>query len=224
MREFRRWKEGQYTIARGQDIEQNPNDIPAPENYYGPQTDISEEGLLEILSIRQRKLIQLQQSLMKAQVSAPRPLIRRVLELIDEGMQCQDGSHRFYDGEPVKLKEIEVLKELTEPSWAEFVGQTTSSHQLGEFQSDIYAESVWSNIPFWEPAQTQISRGEAAEFGQQRYDQHLQSTENAKLHLILEAINAKRATKGLAEWNIITATELVREMAASTRIQSVFDL
>ncbi|KAH8594786.1 hypothetical protein B0O99DRAFT_175277 [Bisporella sp. PMI_857] len=60
--------------------------------------------------------------------------------------------------------------------------------------------------------------GEAAEFGQQRYDQHLQSTENAKLHLILEAINAKRATKGLAEWNIITATELVREMAASTRI------
>jgi hypothetical protein len=184
MRKYREWKDEDYEIARTHAIDAIPDSVPTPENFAGPHTQISEDGLAEFFKQRQREQVELQADLFEAAKTAPRPLLHLLNILIDEScrISSRDGDDEHLQVSYLTEREINVLRELTEPSWYEniinYPDSLTTLRALGpegkvrlsDFEHDL--QRIMNEIPFW-----QNDSGESGppDFLQDKYDPSLPS-------------------------------------------------
>lgn len=230
MRKYRQWKDYDYSTARERDMAKFPHEIPAPPNFNGPSTLTSEEEYREILTSVKDRLQRLHYSILQAQTKAPRRLLRRLLELIDEGMRNCGADHPLLDDNLLEEKDIAVLRELTKPSWSEGFEEYTDVPRdalplLHEFEPDIKDEQFWSSIPYWETGRTRRDSSLPDELREHGYDGSLPSlkysllVDDSKEGGLLQRLNAWRDTKDLRPWTIEEVTEFLLYMATAKRIQ-----
>jgi hypothetical protein len=168
LRKYRQLKDNDYDIARIESMNEMSGTIWAPKNFTGPYTLSSNEALREEYKKRQYSLLRIQGSLFTAERNAPRPLIERLILLIDDSLTCVtkgNGVHPDVDEEsPLTPKEIQTLVELADPSWSENsikyaesipaieANQPWSMARLAEFERNLGL--ILLEIPFWRPADT----------------------------------------------------------------------
>lgn len=230
MRKYRQRKDHDYQAARKQAIEACPSKIAPQENHLGPSTAKSYELLETELQERRRNLIDLQGDLNEAERLAPRPLIRRLLLRVNQGLQIKDTNSRqsLYDDEPLSSSDIAILQNIADPSWYYDVQEYPNSipginmEFFLEFSRDIQA--VMSDIPFWEPNLVQPPAPDADEASQ--FQQHPYNRQEASMNTILLVDLLQRVNKmrlGIHEfappWSIEDAKRYLSIMHNADRIQ-----
>ena len=220
MRRYRQWKNDEYLVTQQFDNDRAPEEFPAPHNYNGPKKLPLERDYQKMLAGVYDKLIKLQHDLMNSHTSAPRPLLRQLLELIDQGIH--NDTHELLDTDLLRQSDFEVLHELSQPSWIEGILPYASGisnlerDSLEEFEQDISNDVIWRMIPFWEATR---SDAEGIELREQRYEKGLGSNKSMGLAELLRLVNNRRAIVSLRQWKISEATRYLAYMSSANRLQ-----
>ncbi|TAQ90789.1 hypothetical protein B7494_g844 [Chlorociboria aeruginascens] len=218
MREYRRWKDHDFDVARSYTILERPGTLPPPANYQGPFSLPSEAEFTEITALRQSYLARLCEKLLKANNKAPRPLLADVLRQVDLGLHYEVTVPlalpipEFYDEVPLEQKHLDTLMELAEPSWNEkqvpwgkFYNSTHESRRqlarIKEFLGDLEAlpPHVFPFATF--AANTRFDSTDA--FLQPPYHVGSRSSSYATTEDLVKVMNANRTEasgEGVYQW------------------------
>jgi hypothetical protein len=193
MRKYRALKDLNYAGARSQAADENPGYLEAPLNFVGPYTFGSDTELVDIITEQQNHLVYIHKELVDAAALAPRPLIHKIIHLIDKvcretvqrgGKQKpQEEDNTVVDNLPLESKHLQILRELSRQSWYDGVisypnmitgipsaNPVTSKQRLMQFEKDVM--SVIKEIPFWSPP---LNQPLDHPFDQHAYDPLIQS-------------------------------------------------
>lgn len=181
MRKYREWKDEDYETARTRTIHEYPAYVPAPENFAGPHTIISDDNVQEIFKQRQIELVDLQSALFEASKNAPRPLLHQLNMLIDESCRSSVATKVYHpvvhDRDTLTEKESAILRELAQPSWYEDIIDypelipgiqpldDDGKEKLKEFERDL--QRIIHEIPIWRKPTVESPH---PEFLQEKYD------------------------------------------------------
>ena len=235
---FRRWKDYDYDIARVRSSVNRNGEVPPPENFHGPTSIASVDDVHAAAREKIAELASIQEALIEAQNTAPRPLVQQLLLLVDEGMN-HDGqqAHELYDADELLTSEgIDLLEEIAGESWdeeREEYGETVIGVEntpearglLQEFEQDL-AEMA-DRIPLWSPTPDPDAMDEDGFelFQQTPYDSEIASEQYMPIQQVRQLIGDNRLAKssstvGISSpWSLENTTKYLRAMASARRIQ-----
>jgi hypothetical protein len=224
MRKFRRWKDSNYTKARKQTVDEQHDQVEPPINYNGPFTLQDICDMKEAARKRANHLAQISTQLLRTQETAPRPLLERLCTLIGEGL-APDTDHPppSQDSLPLTPSDLDILKQLCEPSWpldekrpygdpiAGFPQQepelSLEKAKLDEFERDLTKIRLADNdlrplLPAWSPnfppTRQRVDPRSDASFIQCKYDRNVKSQVGTNLsgpEGVIERMNIERRAR-----------------------------
>jgi len=232
---FQQWKDSEYEQARTHTISRRSGLMQAPINFNGPFTLHTAEDHQEAARKRQLQLTLLFSRLREAERLAPRPLIQQLLLRIQEGTNLDSRrNHRLWDDEDLNESDLEVIDELTEPSWDEerrpftYFDLGLSDEQLAnleEFEKDV--DEHRHLVPLWTPPEIPLSSTITNPDDETLYCQPKHNPAQPSLNFMsAEAFNYKINTQRLLEefsnlhlWTNEEATRYFSAMHTAGRIQ-----
>lgn len=227
MTTYRLWKDLDYDRARTQTVEERPGLLQAPLNFNGPFTLHTLHDLGLSSGGRQLQLTLLFSRLGEAEHAAPRPLIQQLLLCIQGGIDTKVAQiHRLRDNNMLTASDIQIVQELTEPSWdeerkeydrntMEFTDPQFAS--LQEFEMDV--EEHKELLPLWSPqplppAALITNPDDEELFRQVKYDPARPSQQYVALTVFKQLINTTRLMKDQLDLHLWTEAEAIRYLTA----------
>jgi hypothetical protein len=157
---FRDLRDLQYEKASLEFIDRFPRKALRPaNNYLGPVVAADGADLKTATTARQAKLCQLFALLVEAERDAPRPFIQQLILIANWGMNS-DSSHQMYDLTELTQADLDLLLQLSEPSWsspprsynqseiANLFSDRIMQGRLRDFERDL---QKLDGIPYWNP-------------------------------------------------------------------------
>ncbi|KAF4627606.1 hypothetical protein G7Y89_g10551 [Cudoniella acicularis] len=222
MLDYREWEDSDYDIARNRGKTEHPQQlIDPPANYNGPFTVANTDEVQEAIRRREYHLTQIYSRLVSAERSAPRPLIQSMLLRVQDGMDAQSNkSHPLFDTEELSNEDIELLIEITEPSWDKSsklysdvpsILSRQELKELEEFEDNV--NEIIAEIPFWSPASTPVTNDQ--EYLRQRiYNRRERSRRGIEFNDLKQRVNTKRLNAGSTEIHLWTDEEALKYLDA----------
>lgn len=232
---FQQWKDSEYEQARTRTVSRRSGLLPAPINFNGPFTLNTADDQQEAARRKQLQLTLLYSRLGEAERLAPRPLIQQLLLRIQEGMNLDSRrNHRLWDEENLTESNLEIVEELTEPSWDEERRPFTdfdlglSDEQwanLQEFEKDVdehrHLLPLWTapelppSIPITDPDDEVLYR-------QPKHNPAQPSLKFMSAEALKQNINTQRLLEEFSNlhlWTNEEATRYFTAMHTASRIQ-----
>lgn len=238
MLRYRKQKDNSYHTAREDAADMCPGFLEPPINYNGPCTLLTQYDLHSRIAKRHKQLVQVQDRLIHACKLAPRTLIYKLINIINEALLLPGDhpSRRLVpggDGALVK-EDLEVLGALCAPSWSELqkpypslVTETESLKEerarLEEFEKDV--GMFMDELPLWEPLPSAPSPDQPEVHVLGSYNPTLESATGWDLNtLVEEKINKNRAKREsdphpVHQWAVAEAITHLTKMHNACRIQ-----
>lgn len=230
---FRRCKDHDYGLAQPRINNDRLGSLPAPNNFKGPTSLATVDGMHTAASTRLNELASIQRGLIEAVKSAPRPLLQHLLLLVDAGLNHDTIPHELDDNEPLTRDGIKLLEEMAEQSWDEarleygdiILGVENTPEDRGrleEFERDILE---LQEIPMWEPVPDSNLIDDDQPFYQIEHDPMVPSARRISGDAVRQATGNQRMAKvdGSAGtphlWDLKTVQRYLRAMASAGRIQ-----
>ncbi|PBP26794.1 hypothetical protein BUE80_DR002325 [Diplocarpon rosae] len=262
MTAYREWKDFDYELARNRLIQDHARaTIPDPDamtlddaesigivaqylyppvNYMGPVAAADSADWIKVRRERHAELSRIALRLSDAYTKAPRPLLQRLLVLMNEGMLDNEKDHPLLDDVPLNKRGLDLLEEISGDSWAE--GRIEYSPPLETQRQNEGDPGVLSrlvevplavimdfegylaklpNLPFWAPLRDDpaLASADPAELKQPKHLQAIKSTLGLSLSEIQNAQSIYRA--GKETWKIEDIDGFLNLMRQHGRIQNL---
>ncbi|CZR56165.1 uncharacterized protein PAC_06053 [Phialocephala subalpina] len=117
---FHQLRDSEYSIARTQQGNSHPSELPVPANYMGPIAPADKTDVQEAKRRWLTHLAQVNIRLQHANLDAPRPLLQDLLLCYVGGSNPQRDPNDIRDqAVELTIDDVNLLNELAEPSWDE---------------------------------------------------------------------------------------------------------
>lgn len=235
---YRQRKDFEYSVARTKAIYQRRGLLDPPTNFKGPFTVATLEQFQETIKKAKDRYVEIYKRMTRANKEAPRPLMTRMLDVVDQGLRWNEGEpHPLVDEEkPLELtnEQIALLEEIAGPSWdtleeewkdAEVTAQNYDMAKLEEFRHDVDDILHKGKVPFWEidnhksPIPLFQDKSFKEKFKQQNHLPHKRSKEGIPFLVILKEINDKRIADKVPLWTEEQAKDFFEAMRMAQVIQ-----
>jgi hypothetical protein len=117
---YRRWKDFDYKLARERTIRESGRFVNPPANYLGPFALADGDTYMEAARKRQVHLAEVAAQMQEAQLKAPREQMAKLITAFSQGLaNSLKQTDTLYDELPLPDSGIELLVEISGPSWDE---------------------------------------------------------------------------------------------------------
>lgn len=254
---YREWKESDHEIARERVLQDPsvlaldgtgesrpdsttgvPKGVPLekfylkpPANYMGPIATGDAADWIEFRKERHAVLSRVATQLSDAYAKAPRPLLQKMLERLNDGMRRSrnDDDHL----PPPEKKYLELLQEVAGESWDESRRDYTEHlpHlsedpavkaqqlvRLAEFEKTL---ALVPNLPFWDPLEDDpgLDRRNQCQYPQYKYTPSVRSQLGMSMRDLHDELGKITLQQGLVTWTVHEMRLYLRTMKDFGRIQ-----
>lgn len=202
--EFHQNKDQEYSLARVKEENEHPTEVPVPANRNGPFAKADSGDIEDANRQWLRELATVSLNLQRANLDAPRPLLQEILSCILLGT-ADDRTHPLNSGPPLTRDDVNLLSEMSEPSWDEvrkdyptLVPNSAGYTELSQLQKlskefEVELDALdWHNRT-WLPA-----TASADPLAQKKYNQNEPTTQGYSISTLVQHINNARIAEKLA--------------------------
>ncbi|KAI6712480.1 hypothetical protein JHW43_004963 [Diplocarpon mali] len=264
MSAYREWKDFDYELSRGRLIRdhatlQARTGVPDPDvmalddaesteiaahylyppvNYMGPVAAADSTDWMKVRRERHAELSRIALRLSDAYTRAPRPLLQRLLVVINEGMLDNNRDHPLSDNVPLDRRGLDLLEEISGDSWAEgrieysppleieqhnegephFVSRPAEVPLAVMLEFEEYLVKL-PNLPFWVPLPDDpaLASADPAVLRQPRHLEAIKSTLGLTLNEVQSAQPIHRPGKEI--WTLGEIHGFLKLMKQHGRVQ-----
>ncbi len=235
---YRQWKDFDYSLGRQRAIANTSLLLKPPKNFLGPLALADGDTYKEAAREKQVKLAEVAALMQEAQLNAPRPLMANLLQFFAEGLTRNgrtfpgpnvdtEVNNAFYDEVALTKPGIDLLVELSQPSWDETAKPydflrvhgppftVTVPHDMEESLKEFSRDLESQTIPLW-PSGVVDTDGQAA------YDRTAAVTRaGARFQDVMTAINDERENRPIpaGPWDAGQARDFAYFMYHHDRIK-----
>ncbi|PBP27637.1 hypothetical protein BUE80_DR001431 [Diplocarpon rosae] len=208
-----------------------------PVNYMGPVAAADSADWMKVRRERHAELSRIALRLSDAYTKAPRPLLQRLLVVMNEGMLDNEKDHPLSDDVPLNKRGLDLLEEVSGASWAEgrieysppletelkTEGDLSVVSRLVEVPLAVIMEfegylAKLPNLPFWVPLRDDpaLASADPAVLRQPKHLQAIKSTLGLTLNEIQNEQSLYRAGKKI--WKVEEIDGFLNLMSQHGRI------